>query len=101
MSLGPFELPATNEFERQSDLAFGCCHRKAVAVSGPPIPNPGVILLSSNPDIRAVRRVVHPEWFHVRIDRDQILIGIMGFSNAEHFFKRTGPPVFAMGFESF
>src|ERR1700757_1103484 len=57
MSLGPLELPATDKFERQSDLALGCCHRQTVAVSGPPSPNPGVILLSSNPDIKAVRRV--------------------------------------------
>src|SRR6516225_12324233 len=68
MSVDPFELLPADEFQRHTDLAFGCRHRQPVAVRGPPVPNPGAVLLSFDPEIGAVRRVIHPEWFDIRID---------------------------------
>src|SRR6516162_1059794 len=70
MSIDPFEVPATDEFERHTDLAFRGRYREPAAVPGPPVPNPGVVLLPFDPDIRAVRRVVYPELFDIRIDRN-------------------------------
>ena len=69
MSIDPFEVPATDEFERRADLAFGGRQGEPVAVPGPPVPNPGVVLLSVDPEIGAVGRVIYPEWFDIRIDR--------------------------------
>src|SRR6516165_1871055 len=69
MSIDPFEVPATDEFERHADLAFGGRHSEPVAVPGPPVLNPGVVLLSFDPEIGAVGRVIYPEWFDIRADR--------------------------------
>src|SRR6516164_9085274 len=70
MTVDPFEVPAPDEFQRHADFAFGGRHSEPVAVPGPPVPNPSAVLLSLDPDIRAVRRVVYPEWFDIRIDRN-------------------------------
>ena len=70
MSVDPFEVPAPDEIKRHADLPLGCRHGKPVAVSGPPVTNPSLILLSFDPDIRAVCRVVYPKWFDIRIDRN-------------------------------
>src|SRR6516164_11869345 len=67
MSVDPFELLPADEFQRHTDLGFGCRHGKPVAVSRPPVPYPSVILLSFDPDIRAVCRIVYPKWFDIRI----------------------------------
>ena len=95
----PFELLATNEFERQPNLALGRRHRQPIAVSAPPVADPGVILLSSDSDIRAIRSVVDSEWFDTGIDGNEILLCIARFHDVEHFIKGNRRAIFTVRFE--